>query len=83
MTEYNIVKINPSESFNGTISQVKILLNDLDNKVFLHDKVYIYVQLCNGKIHRMKTNENFALLKHKFLKLQEKQKMKISIIKEL
>ncbi len=38
MTEYNIIKINPGESFDGSIPHVEILLDKLDDKVSLHDE---------------------------------------------
>lgn len=72
MTEYNVVKIAPGESFSGSIPHVELLLNNLENEVALHDKMYIYVQLCNGKTYKVRTNEDYASFKHEFLKVAKK-----------
>ncbi len=37
-------------------------------------KVYIYVQLCNGKIHRAKTDNDYGSFKHEILKFARKAK---------
>ena len=41
----------------------------IDDKVSIHDKVYFYAQLCNGKIRKWKTKDDFASFKHEAEKI--------------
>lgn len=69
MTASDIIKINPGESSNNPIFCVDILLDDIDNKVSLHDKVYVYAKLCDGKILRWKTTDDYSSFKHEYMKV--------------
>lgn len=74
MTTSDIVRINPGESYNGSIPYIELLLNDIDDKVSLHDKVYIYAQLCNGKEHSWETGEDYAMFKYECVKMIKRAK---------
>ncbi|MDE5539314.1 MAG: hypothetical protein K2J20_02370, partial [Bacilli bacterium] len=69
MTTSDIVCIHPGESYDGSIPYIKLLLDDIDDKVSLHDKVYVYAQLCNGKEYSRKTDEDYASFKHECIKM--------------
>ena len=69
MTTSDIVCINPGESYDGSIPYIKLLLHDIEDKVSLHDNVYVYVQLCNGKEHNWKTGDDYAAFKHECMKM--------------
>lgn len=64
MTTSEVVCINPGESYDGTISHIELLLDEIDDEVSLYDSVYIYVQLCNGKEQRWETDDNYAMFKY-------------------
>lgn len=69
MTTSSIICIKPGESYDGTIPYMNLLLDDIDDKVALHDKVYVYAQLCNGKEHIWRTDDDYAAFKHECRKM--------------
>lgn len=69
MTTSEVVCINPGESYDGTISHIELLLDKIDDEVSLHDRVYVYVQLCNGEEQKWKTDDDYATFKHECTKM--------------
>lgn len=69
MTVSNIICIKPGESYNGSILHVKGLLDMIKDKVSLHDKVYIFVDLCNGKRRIWETKEDYASFVYEYEKM--------------
>lgn len=74
MTVSDIICIKPGESYNGSIPLKEFTINDIDDKVSLHDKLYVYAQLCNGKTHKWKTKDDYASFKHEAEKMIKRAK---------
>lgn len=74
MTVSDVVCIKPGESYTGSIPINDFIINDINDKVSIHDMVYVYAQLCNGKIHKWKTEDDYASFKHEAEKMINRAK---------
>lgn len=52
----------------------EFIINDINDKVSIHDKVYVYAQLCNGKIRKWKTKDDYASFRHEAEKMIRRAK---------
>lgn len=52
----------------------EFIIDDINDKVSIHGKVYVYAQLCNGKIRKWKTKDAYASFRHEAEKMIRRAK---------
>lgn len=80
MTVSDVVCIKPGESYIGSIPLKEFIIDDINDKVSIHDKVYVYAQLCNGKIRKWKTKVDYASFKHEAEKIIRRARESCSLM---
>lgn len=73
-TSSGVICIKPGESCKDNIPLDECVINEINDKVSIHDKVYVYAKLCNGKIQRWKTKDDYATFKHEAEKMIKRAK---------